>query len=264
MTVQILTTPMLTIGSLKVSSHFKKTAYQIPANSKGNNDQSTRKTKSGEHGEYGKTPSTGRPPQKSRVGLSRHLLKDPRLIFMCRSDPKKHSFLFLPGEIRNRVYSYLFDDQVLRLDYKLRHAQPEQPRVMPLGYNRNLLLTCHFIEKEVDELIFQKSTFLFYSEQAVMKFVSKVPDVHLARIQTLVLRIRLSDNPDMLRWFKLIEKVVLKSFNGLQYVSVVILRGTMDPDQAACERILDWTLERLGGIKKGMVMSRFIASSFPG
>ena len=174
---------------------------------------------------------------------------------MCRSDDRKHSFLSFPGEIRNHIYSYLFDDQVLELDYKPKHVKIGNPRLRALKFDLHLLLTCRLIEKEVDGFIFDRCTFSFHSHQALRKFVDMVSDADLARIHKLSLSILFSNASDMYEWNELIENVVLKRFDGLRYVGVDLHQqksGDRAFDETTCDRVCTSILKLVGGIKEGM------------
>ena len=184
---------------------------------------------------------------------------------MCRSDFRKHSFLSFPGEIRNQIYSYLFDDQVLKIDYKPKsNNKITQPRLRTLRFDLHLLLTCRSIEKEVDGFIFDKSTFSFHSDQALWKFAGMVSDANLARIQKLSLDIVLFSFADMSKWHKAIEMVMFKNFNGLQYVNVDLQSGslTREVDAAACLRQCAVCLKWLRATKKGRTLNWSFVSSF--
>ena len=174
---------------------------------------------------------------------------------MCRSDCSGPSFLSLPGEVRNQIYSYLFDDQVLKLDYKPKTKQENgKPRLRTLRFGLDLLLTCRFIEQELDGFIFDRCTFSFHSDQALWKFVGMVSDTNLARIRKLHLDMVLFDVRDMFKWDEVFNRVVLKKLSGLQYVSVDIqLANLSRVDEAAVLRQCTGFAMPLVAIKKGIV-----------
>ena len=185
---------------------------------------------------------------------------------MCRSDTRKPSFLSFPGEVRNQVYSYLFDDQVLKIDYKPKsNNKIKKPRLRNLRFDRHLLLTCRSIEEEVDNFIFDRCTFSFQSDQALWKFVGMVSDTNLARIQKLSLDIVLCSFADMSKWYKAIEMVVFKNFNGLQHVNVDLQPGSRywEITEAACLQQCRRCLKWLRATKKGRTLKWSDVSSFP-
>ncbi|KAG7008525.1 hypothetical protein G7Y79_00005g016660 [Physcia stellaris] len=131
------------------------------------------------------------------------------------------SLLSLPGEIRNRIYSHLFNGGFLKLDYKpLSYTETPKPRSRMLRFGLNLLLTCYTIEKEICDYVFDVCTFSFFSDQAVWKFAGMVQEANVARIQKLHLEVPLFYNTDVRRWSELFEKVLLTKFVGLKQIII--------------------------------------------
>lgn len=134
------------------------------------------------------------------------------------SDNTRLSLLSFPGELRNRIYFYLFGGDILKLDYKPLERYLPRPRMLRFGLN--LLLTCHTLERELCDYVFDVCTFSFYSDQAVWKFAGMVQETNVSRIQKLHLDVPLFYNTDIRRWSELFEKVVVKKFVELKYVEV--------------------------------------------
>ena len=122
----------------------------------------------------------------------------------------------IPGEVRNRIYEYLFCDQ-LKLEYKLPRR-----RIRTLKSGLNLLLTCRDLEEEVDSFVWTKATFFFFSDQALFRFAGMVTDTDLARIRDLYLDVPDFKGAPIQGWKEVIEKVIVTKFTGLRRISVDI------------------------------------------
>ena len=163
--------------------------------------------------------------------------------------------LSLPGEIRNHIYSYLFDEDFLQLDYKLKkRVEIENARPTKLRFDLQLMLTCRMIEKEVERFIFGNCTFSFHSDQALRKFVNMVPDENVARIQKLNLiivvpnRSDVSNRSEVSKWLNLVKEVVEKSFHGLRHVRIAMTHtqsGTRISGETTVVRVRSDILEKL-------------------
>lgn len=258
------------IGLLRVFSHYQKSACRhrlFPNYNKGRTDPEKRRTKSKKWGDESKSPQTSPAPKQTCVGEPCNLPQGSRLIPVCRRNYGGPSFLSFPGEIRNHIYSYLFGDQVLKLDYKSKpNNKIRKSRLTTLRFGLHLLLTCRFIEKELDGFIFDRCTFSFHSDQALWKFVGMVSDRNLARIQKLNLDIALSSGWNMPEWDKVIEMVVFKKFNSLQYVSVDLrppVNRFLRRDEATFLRLCADFTKPLKAIKKGMIRCFYVVSCLP-
>ena len=87
-----------------------------------------------------------------------------------------------------------------------------------------------------------------------------VSDVDLARIRKLSLNILFSDLADMYEWNELIEKVVLKRFDGLRYVGVDLQpqSGARAVGEGTCDRVCMDVIKMLGGVGEGMFCFEWI------